>query len=166
MALMSHVSTQFIEALKDISGCLPELPQADAFETLAFVREYERDLILPAGVAARDLLQADYSNGSATEDDQVKLINIETYGVLASADHATNPIRKGERKGADHGTGGLVWLLAKRDGLTGIAPIGRQTGNAAFTRNHPVKAAMDVLLPARPGFFICTWHACWQIAFF
>jgi len=150
---MSLVDGQFVSALRTVSVFAPELPEADAFETLDRVREYERRLILPHQVGSRILLLADYAEGQAVKDDEINILNLDGE-LLASADHATDPVRKatGIREGADHGTAGLVRLLTERHNATGIVPIGKQTGNAAVTPNHPVKQAMDELLPGRAGF--------------
>ena len=152
---MSNVDPSFIAALRDISVCAPELPQEDAFETLERIREYERNLILP-NQAEPTLLLEHYANGAASYEDELRIYNPNAATVLTSADHATDPVRKatGVREGADHGTAGLVRLLVEREDTAGIIPIGMQTGNATVTPGHPVKQAMDDLLPGRPGFLL------------
>lgn len=151
---MSEVDSQFIAALRDASVFAPEMPQADAYETLELVRAHERTLILPAAAGERTLLLADYADGTANRDDQLRVVNPYETRLLASADHATDPVRKatGVREGADHGTAGLAYLLADRRCVTSIIPVGRQTGNAAVTPEHPVKRAMDELMPGCAGF--------------
>jgi hypothetical protein len=151
---MSNVDPTFIAALRDASIVAPELPQATAFETLERVREYERRLIVPADALEQPLMLSHYANGTATVEDETLIFNAQGTGVLTSADHATDPVRKatGIREGADHGTAGLVRLLVEQDDTTGIIPVGMQTGNAALTPDYPVKTAMDTLLPGRPGF--------------
>jgi hypothetical protein len=151
---MTQVDGQFIEALRTTSVFAPELPQDDAYDTLDRVRAYERALILPSDKDRRALLLADYADGTATTEDQLYITNQDGTRLLASADHATDPVRKatGVREGADHGTAGLAFLLATKRPVTSIIPIGKQTGNAAVTPNHPLKQAMDDLLPSRAGF--------------
>lgn len=151
---MSNVDPAFIAALRDASIVAPQLPEAAAFETLDRVRAYERQLIMPASASEQPLVRAHYANGTATYEDETLILNAQGTGILTSADHATDPVRKatGIREGADHGTAGLVRLLVEQEGATGIIPVGMQAGNAAVTPDYPVKTAMDTLLPGRPGF--------------
>jgi hypothetical protein len=149
---MSLVSPEFIAGLRDASVFAPELPQSEAKEVFEIISDYERRLVLPVRAPGRELKTADYGNGTAIHQNQVRILNPETGGFLVSADHATDPMRKGKRIGADHGTAGLAAYLAYEHAGTGIIPIGGQTGNAAVTPNHPVKQAMDRFLPGSPGF--------------
>ncbi len=137
----------FVQSLRQAAVTLPENQEEKAFEVLDQLETYERKLILPAGFN-RPLVRADYAEGSATEDDQVAIFNSRPGAVILSADHATDPVRKatGIREGADQGTAGIVRLLSERNDTTAIVPLGRQTGNAATTPNHPVKQSMRRLL--------------------
>lgn len=149
---MNSVLPEFITGLRDGSVFAPELPQSDAFEVFESIRRYEKELIMSKSGINRELQVADYAEGSAEEEDELRILNLEHTGVLASADHATDPMRKGQRIGADHGTAGLLAQLTQGHDVTGIVPVGLQTGNAAVTPNHPVKIAMAELLPSRLGF--------------
>jgi hypothetical protein len=143
---MTAVSPTFVEALRDAAVFAPELPEDAATDTFNIIQDYERRLVLPHGTKNRELLIADYGAGSATGEDEIEVYNPDVFGLLASADHATDPMRKGVRYGADHGTAGLVAYLAIEHELTGIVPNGLITGSL------PVKLEMDKLLPSRTGF--------------
>ncbi len=141
-------SESFTSSLRNLSMTTPELPEEAAFDVLDKLEAYEKQLILPKGAPDRDLQIADYAEGSARRDDQLGIFSLNHNGVLVSADHATDPVRKATRirEGADHGTAGIARLLVDRGDTTAIVPLGRQTGNAATTPEHPVKVKMRNLL--------------------
>ncbi len=146
--------TSFTASLRDIRICTPELPEAQAFRVYDAIEARERQLINPDR-AAGELLLTDYAEGTAAYDDETLIIGEDNMTIVASADHATDPVRKatGRREGADHGTAGLVHFLAEAAVLTGIIPLGRQTGNANTSGpEYPVKQYIKSLLPGRVGF--------------
>jgi hypothetical protein len=151
---MSHVNQSFLEALRDATILAPQGPDAVAFETLERLQELEAQLV-GAGKPWSEVSTADYTTGSATEDDDVETYGEEVARVVLSADHATSPYsrQKEEYRCADHGTGGLAMLLAECERAVSIVPKGRQTWNVAVSDDtHPVKKEILRLLPERPGF--------------
>lgn len=149
---MYTVSPSFIMALKDASVFAPELPQLDAYETLAKLEAYERTLI--HGDTEGPLLLADYIKGTAQYPDHIAVFGDHSERVLISADHATDPYKICTRtyRGADHGTAGLARLLSEHRAQA-IVPLGRQTGNVAVSPDtHPIKQYIEELLPGKAGF--------------
>jgi len=147
-----NTSPAFIEALRDASTFAPELPQSDAFDTLARVESYERALIVGSGTELISV--TNYAGGTARYADEVVVFGVDSERVLISADHATDPFKKstGQYRGADHGTAGLAVLLSKQ-GAQAIVPLGRQTGNVAVSPDtHPIKQRIGELLPGKAGF--------------
>jgi len=150
---MPAVSSDFLTALRDATVFAPELPEAAAADVFEQVVVGERSLLLPAKHPNRNPLIVDYVTGTALEPDEITVLGMQYNAGLASADHATKPVReKNPEHGADHGTAGIVHLLAARDHTTAIIPVGRQTGNANVDVDHPLKNAMSLLLPSRAGF--------------
>lgn len=151
---MTHVSHEFIDALKDARVFAPELPEAAAFDTLARLEELEATLIAP-GRRWVDVSVADYASGSAAFADEARVYGNESSQTVASADHATDPYsrKNQEYRRADHGTGSLAMLLAERGESVSVVPLGRQTWNVAVSDDeHPVKREIRRLLPERAGF--------------
>jgi hypothetical protein len=129
-----------IRLLQALAPHLPQLPDADVHDVYERVVEAEATAVGPK----RQL--NDYSGGTATHDDELRIVDQGT-GNLLEAQHATDPVRKdsGKREAADHGTGGLGLVLAEDAGGRIIVPLGRQTGNANTDAKHPIK---DELLAA------------------
>jgi len=168
---MTTVSPEFILALRDAQVIAPELPQADAFDTLAWLEAYERSIVVPPGNKVGKLVLADYRVGTATKPDELAVYvggvartdeeladsRLTSGSTLLSADHATDPYKISEEPhhyiSADHGTGGLARLLSQDQAVTSIVPLGRQTWNAAVAPDtHPIKEAMGRLFPGKLGF--------------
>jgi hypothetical protein len=103
------------------------------------------EMLFPAG---------DYLNGSALVDDKVLILH-GLSRILLTAEHASIHLRKGEPKEADMGTGSLAEVVAQDTNSTAIIAAGRQTSDANYTLNHPVKEAMAELvrLPENRGHF-------------
>ncbi len=147
-----YSSQEFQDNLRDISPYLPELPQQDAFEVLERAEEWERRIL---GLRSGDQPRlAHYRNGSAVSEDAITILQHEPVAPLVTAEHATDVVRKatGQLGNADHGTGALAALLWEDSHTTSIIPVGKQTGNAAVDLSHPVKDAVNTLLPARPAY--------------
>lgn len=155
---MTHASPEFIAALKDASIVAPELPQADAFATLERLEEFEHLLL---GIQpGRELVSWNYHLGTAKRIDDLGLFGDPASNLLVSADHATSPWSKKQNNGkgkyrtADHGTGSLAMLLAERDNVQSLVPLGWKgfddVPNAPDT--HPIKQAIGGLLPGKDGF--------------
>lgn len=152
---MSATSQEFQNALRDATLVAPELPEAEAFETLAALEECERRIVLPLGSDSRPLMEHDYIAGSATEDDEVGVFGPDGAATLVSADHATTLYKRkgGAYGGTDHGTGGLALLLSERGTAQSVIPLGRQTWNVAVASDeHPIKQQIGTLLPRKAGF--------------
>ena len=151
---MTHASPEFIAALRDATVVAPELPQADAFGTLERLEELERALlgVLPG----RELMSWNYHRGTAQRIDDIGLYGDPASDLLVSADHSTSPwSRKQEKyRTADHGTGSLAMLLAERDDVQSLVPLGWKgfddVPNAPDT--HPIKQAIGRLLSGKDGF--------------
>lgn len=126
---------------------LPQLPEAWATEIYEQITAYERTLIAPTGAIA------EYITGTASCENDLKIVGDQPNGILFSAEHATRPIRTlPDRRGAaDAGTGGMTALLAQNYGV-GIIANGRQTSNASLVDKHPLKDALRSYLPAACGY--------------
>ena len=113
---------------------------------------YERFVQYEQKVAPRLKLD-DYGEGTALDDDEL-IVKNGSGPLAASADHATDPIRKtsGVREGADHGTAALAFALHDDYQASIVLPRGRQTGNANVDVMHPLKSSLNDLLPGKKGF--------------
>lgn len=91
----------------------------------------------------------DYEVGSAKVDDDL-LIMHGLCQVLLTAEHATIQKRQlTDRlwvKDADMGIGGLAKVVAEVTQSAAIVAIGRQTGDANFDPEHPLKTAMKEVI--------------------
>lgn len=87
----------------------------------------------------------DYQIGSAKVLDEVLVLH-GLSRVLLTAEHATIQMRKGVPKEADMGTGALAEVVYQDTNSTAIIAVGRQTSDANYTANHPVKEAMKDIL--------------------
>lgn len=136
----------YLKEVAKLTPLLPELPDTNADTIYQQIETHEHAL------APTDSSE-DYGNGGATIDDEIWTANYGS-GLLLSADHATDPVRKATsiREGADHGTGGLAMTLSDNERLSYVLPAGRQTGNANVDVTHPMKTAMEPLLPAHDSF--------------
>lgn len=122
-----------INNLRLLSPYTVQLPDANADDSYERVSEAERDLVAPK------LNVEDYCHGRAEIPDDIRTL-FGRAGLLFSADHATDPVRRNAvHEGADHGTAGLVGVLWSEDHGTAVVPIGRQTGNANADLGHPLK---------------------------
>lgn len=107
---------------------LPQLPERDLDEVFWRVEEAER------GVAAPNLLEAEYRKGTAGIADQLLVEPGKPgNGILLTAEHATDHWYRDREAGikpADYGTGGLAVVLQEKHGTKLVLPRGMQTGNA------------------------------------
>jgi hypothetical protein len=87
----------------------------------------------------------DYLNGSARVDDEVLVLH-GLSRVLLTTEHATMQIRKSVLKEADMGTGALGEVVAQDTNSTAIIAAGRQTSDANYELDHPLKAAMSEII--------------------
>lgn len=117
---------------------LVEIPDAQAREITERIEEAEREF-------SPDATEAGYKEGSASGPDELKIIQGELPALL-TAEHATEHIRSGEPKEADWGTGGLMSVLATDHGTFGIAPLGRQTGDANHEGEHRIKTEAGIII--------------------
>ncbi|HVS78955.1 MAG TPA: hypothetical protein VHD84_01540 [Candidatus Saccharimonadales bacterium] len=118
---------------------LPQLPD-DPSEFYERLVEIEQKLIP----------NDDYQLGSAAGPNELLTIS-GTGRSLLTAEHATDHWRIGKgaavrRKSADYGTGGLALMFALEADASTIIPVGRQTGDANFNPEHPVKEAMSEII--------------------
>ena len=122
---------------------LPQLPD-DAKDTV-----YERALAAEQ-MFSRDLTKAGYKIGTAETDDE--LLEKSGAGAVLTADHATHRMRLEEGKTerieqtADYGTGALGLLLHEDTNAHFLAPLGRQTRDANYDLEHPLKEALGNVL--------------------
>lgn len=147
---MHTVSPEYLAALR--APYLPELPEQAAFDVLERARSWESLLI--TGSNQNDLILENYRDGSAVDQNEVLLCGGQNIQTLITAEHATDVVRKATNKigAADHGTAALAGLLVEDTAATSLISIGRQTGNAAIERGHPIKKGMKTLLHDRQAF--------------
>jgi hypothetical protein len=128
--------SQYLQDLKDLSPYTAELPDQAADDVYERLRYHERRV-------APNLEIEEYGNGTASFDDELLVVPSEG-SIVISADHATDPVRKatGVREGADHGTAGIALLMNEVGQGSVVLPLGRQTGNANVTIDHPAKDAI------------------------
>lgn len=71
---------------------------------------------------------------------------------MAEAGHATDPVRKATRtrQDADHGTAGIVGVLAQEGRSRSIIAVGNQTSNTNTDPEHPIKRLIARELAASP----------------
>jgi hypothetical protein len=135
-----------VTTVESVGSRLSVLPEPDIHELFERVEAAERRF------AAPQLATADYGEGTARHDDELRILWAGTR-MLVGADHATDPVRRatGRREAADHGTAGLAAVLAE-DGLAdAVIPVGRQTGNATVTPDHPYRSLVSMLAQDRDG---------------
>lgn len=141
------------KATHDISAMpwLPQLPDQWMGEV------YDRLFDAERNYAAPNLLQGDYLDGTATEEDSI--VQVTGPGdMLFAAVHATKTRRKDPANPVlrkigfpDTGTAALASVLAEDFGRAFIMN-GRQTGNAAVDEEHPIKKVLMPHIPAASGF--------------
>lgn len=121
-----------------INVTLAQLPETKAQEITEKIEEAERSFSPSA-------TKEGYKEGSAATEDELRITegNLPT---LLTAEHATEHIRKGEPKEADWGTGGLVSVLATDHGTFAIVPLGRQTTDANYVDQHPIKEEAGLII--------------------
>lgn len=96
-----------------------------------------------------------YTDGSAESADEM-LISQGSSSVLVTAEHATHHMRvrsDGERaqRQADYGTGALGMATARTTGAWLVAPLGRQTHDANYDLEHPLKGEMrNIMVGPQP----------------
>jgi hypothetical protein len=139
-----------VRKLRDFVPHMPQLPESGATDVYYKIVQRER------GLASRDGTEAGYEAGTAVCDDDLAVFG---YGgpLILDAHHATNPIRResGKREHADHGTGGLVGVMALEGYGVAVVPRGLQTGNANIDEAGPIKTAVADLIRTdrHAGFF-------------
>jgi hypothetical protein len=135
-----------VTAQESVRSRLPALPDPDIDEVFARVEAAERRLVAP------HLKTEDYGEGTAQHADELRILWAGAR-LLVGADHATDPVRKatGRREAADHGTAGLAAVLAEDGVADAVIPVGRQTGNATVTPDHPYRSLVGMLAPGRDG---------------
>lgn len=127
---------QDLRKLRKVQVHAPQLPEARAQSIYDQIITAEASVVGPTRTIAR------YDHGTAQHTDELL---VQGQGiVLAEAQHATNPVRKTTqtREAADHGTGGLTLVLAERQSMLAIVPLGRQSGNANSDPKHVIKKEM------------------------
>ena len=142
----SEQRARYIQNITELMPYLPELPEQAADEVYERIAHHERKI-------SPNSLVSDYGDGGAMIDDEIWSDNVRR-GVLLSADHATDPVRKatGVREGADHGTGGLVMALSENGHYSMVLPAGKQTGNVNVDLTSPAKSRIASMLPTHDSF--------------
>lgn len=147
-----------LENARDIESYqLPELPEDHADEI------YERLLEAERQIATTDLTRRGYNDGTAQTPDEIAEF-LGTHPALLTAEHATAHYRAEQddepkkRKGPDRGTGGLGYLLHQDLGATFLAMRGRQTGDANWDDNHPLKQRVTDILSEQTVAVSCSIH--------
>jgi hypothetical protein len=144
------------ETLKQNAGniatyALPELPQSEANDIYERIREHESKL------ASRDLSEEGYTRGGAKKDDELHIVEGAARSLI-TAEHATSHPRNGSFTHADYGTAGLGQVLHEDLGANFIAAKGRQTGDANYDTEHPMKDAIREIMERRHPSVVTALH--------
>lgn len=143
-AVQRDESTRSITAMP----WLPQLPDTWAQDIYDRIEYHERT------IAAPNLLEADYGEGTAQHPDELAIVTTDGEGrYVFSAEHATCPtsVLTGKYRYPDAGTGGLAAVLAEEHG-TAVIARGLQTTNVPSVESHPLKDEMIKHLPGSDGF--------------
>ncbi|HEX4774988.1 MAG TPA: hypothetical protein VH234_05735 [Candidatus Saccharimonadales bacterium] len=123
---------------------LPKLDDLELDEVFERIRTAER-------IVCPDETREAYQVGGATENNELLVIQ-GINPVLLTAEHATSRIRyfRDERPSrqdpADQGTFGLSWVTRQDTDSSIVAALGRQTGDANYDIDHPLKEAMRPII--------------------
>ncbi len=135
----------------DFLVSIVQLPEPRADEITARILEAER-------AYSPEVSAEGYRAGTASKADDLEVIG-GTEPTLITAEHATDHIRDDRAKEGDWGTGGFTKILATDHGTWAITPIGKQTGDANYDPEHPIKAEAGLIIAQQGIKLAMTIHA-------